>query len=158
MAALPGLSRLSRPDPAVLRGAPRVTLLCDPVRADVAARDIRRKKTGYLSDATQRARIGQIEDAEQTAEYRDVLQQEADLIVGHGVLRYVGLIAISAPGVAELDAAVAGIEQAAIQASCETRASSANRRRRSRPQRCRSAAACSPRPRAAHLTGMRQGA
>jgi hypothetical protein len=97
------------------------TLLCDPVRADVAARDIRRKKTGYLSDATQRARIGQIEDAEQTAEYRDVLQQEADLIAGHGVLRYVGLIAISAPGVAELDAAVAGIEQAAIQASCETR-------------------------------------
>lgn len=97
------------------------TLLCDPVRADVAARDIRRKKTGYLSDATQRARIGQIEDAEQTAEYRDVLAQEADLIAGHGVLRYVGLIAISAPGVAELDAAVAGVEQAAIQASCETR-------------------------------------
>jgi hypothetical protein len=87
----------------------------------VAARDIRRKKTGYLSDATQRARIGQIEDAEQTAEYRDVLAQEADLIAGHGVLRYVGLIAISAPGVAELDAAVAGVEQAAIQASCETR-------------------------------------
>jgi hypothetical protein len=35
------------------------TLLCDPVRADQAARDIRKKKTGYLSDATQRARIGQ---------------------------------------------------------------------------------------------------
>ena len=97
------------------------TLLCDPIRADVAARDIRKKKTGYLSDATQRARIGQIEDAEQTAEYRDVLQQEADLIAGHGVLRYVGLIAISAPDVAELDAAVAAVEQAAIQASCETR-------------------------------------
>ncbi len=97
------------------------TLLCDPVRADVAARDIRKKKTGYLSDATQRARIGQIEDAEQTAEYRDVLQQEADLIAGHGVLRYIGLIAISAPTTDGLDAAVAAVEQAAIQASCETR-------------------------------------
>jgi hypothetical protein len=97
------------------------TLLCDPVRADQAARDIRKKKTGYLSDATQRARIGQIEDAEQTAEYRDVLQQEADLIAGHGVLRYIGLIAVSAPTTDELDAAVAAIEQAAIQASCETR-------------------------------------
>lgn len=97
------------------------TLLYDPVRADQAARDIRKKKTGYLSDAAQRAKAGQIEDAEQTAEYRDVLQQEADLIAGHGVLRYVGLIAMSAPTPDELEAAVAAVEQAAIQASCETR-------------------------------------
>lgn len=97
------------------------SLLCDPLRADVAARDIRRKKTGYLSDATQRARIGQIQDAEQSAEYRDVLQQEADLIAGHGLLRYLGLIAISATTADELDAAVSAVEQAAIQASCETR-------------------------------------
>jgi hypothetical protein len=97
------------------------TLLCDPVRADVAARDIRKKKTGYLSDAAQRAKVGQIEDAEQTAEYRDVLQQEADLIAGHGVLRYAGLISISAPTTDALEAAVAAIEQAAIQASCDTR-------------------------------------
>jgi hypothetical protein len=97
------------------------TLLYDPVRADQAARDIRKKKTGYLSDAAQRAKAGQIEDAEQNAEYRDVLQQEADLIAGHGVLRDIGLIAVSAPTTDELDAAVAAIEQAAVQASCETR-------------------------------------
>ena len=65
--------------------------------------------------------IGQIEDAAQTAEYHDVLQQEADLTAGHGILRYTGLIAVSAPTVEELDAGVAAIEQAAIQASCETR-------------------------------------
>lgn len=98
-----------------------VTLLYDPVRSDQAARDIRKKKTEYVSDAAQRQRIGQIEDASQSAEYADVLQQEADLTAGHGVLRYTGLIAISAPSVDELDAAVAAIEQAAIQASCETR-------------------------------------
>lgn len=98
-----------------------VTLLCDPVRADVAARDIRRKKTEYISDSAQRARIGQIEDAQQSAEYADVLQQEADLTAGHGVLRHTGLIAVSAPSPDELDAAVAAIEQAAVQASCETR-------------------------------------
>jgi len=97
------------------------TLICDPVRADVAARDIRRKKTEYISDAAQRTRIGQIEDAQQTAEYQDVLQQEADLTAGHGILRYTGLLAISAATPHELDAAVAEIEQAAIQASCETR-------------------------------------
>lgn len=97
------------------------TLLCTPIRPDRAARDLRRKKTEYIADAAQRAKIGQIEDAQQTAEYHDVLQQEADLTAGHGILRYTGLIAISAPTSGELDAAVAEIEQAAIQASCETR-------------------------------------
>lgn len=97
------------------------SLICTPMRTDQAARDIRRKKTEYISDAAQRARIGQIEDALQTAEYHDVLQQEADLTAGHGVLRYTGLISVSADSLEELEAAVAAIEQAAIQASCETR-------------------------------------
>ncbi len=97
------------------------SLLCTPMRSDQAARDIRKKKTEYISDAAQRQRIGQIEDASQTAEFQDVLQQEADLTAGHGVLRYSGLISVSARTVDDLDAAVAAIEQAAIQASCETR-------------------------------------
>jgi hypothetical protein len=98
-----------------------LSLLYTPLRSDIAARDIRKKKVEYISDATQRARIGQIEDAAQTAEYHDVLQQESELTAGHGVLRYSGLISVSAPTEAELEAAVAAIEQAAIQASCETR-------------------------------------
>jgi hypothetical protein len=97
------------------------TLLCDPLRIDQAARDIRKKKTEYVSDTHQRARLGQIDDAQHNAEYRDVLQQEADLTAGHGALRYTGLIAVSASTNDELDAAVSDIEQAAIQASCETR-------------------------------------
>jgi len=97
------------------------SLLCTPMRSDQAARDIRMKKTEYISDAAQRQRIGQIEDASQTAEFQDVLQQEADLTAGHGVLRYTGLISVSARTADDLDAAVAAIEQAAIQASCETR-------------------------------------
>lgn len=97
------------------------SLVCTPIRSDQAARDIRRKKTEYVSDAAQRQRIGQIEDAQQSAEYQDVLQQEADLTAGHGVLRYTGLISISAPTSNELEAAVSAIEQASIQASLETR-------------------------------------
>ncbi len=97
------------------------SLVCTPIRSDQAARDIRKKKTGLISDAAQRQKMGQIEDASQTAEYGDVLQQEADLTAGHGVLRYTGFISISAPTPDELDTAVAAIEQAAIQASCETR-------------------------------------
>ena len=97
------------------------TLLYAPMRTDQAARDIRKKKTEYISDAAQRQRIGQIEDAQQSAEYNDVLQQEADLTAGHGILRTTGLIAVSAGDPDELERSVADIEQAAIQASCETR-------------------------------------
>jgi hypothetical protein len=98
-----------------------VSMTFTPVRADLATRDLRKKKTGYISDAAQRARIGQIEDAAQTAEYTDVLQQEADLTAGHGILRATGLITISAPNLDELERSIATIEQAAIQSSCETR-------------------------------------
>ncbi|MBF4768607.1 PrgI family protein [Nocardioides agariphilus] len=97
------------------------SLLYTPMRTDRAARDIRKKKTEYISDAAQRQKIGQIEDAQQTAEYQDVLQQEADLTAGHGVLRATGFVAVSASDPDELERAVAAIEQAAIQASCETR-------------------------------------
>jgi hypothetical protein len=92
-----------------------------PVRADQAARDLRKKKTELISDAAQRRKIGQVEDAAASAELDDVLQQEADLTAGHGVLRVTGLVSVSASTVDDLDAAVAAVEQAAIQASCETR-------------------------------------
>ncbi len=109
--------------PVLLAAGVRRTfsMLFTPVRADVAARDIRKKKTEHISDSAQRARIGKIEDAAQGAEYADVLQQEADLTAGHGILRAVGLISVSAPTPDNLERAVAAIEQAAIQASCETR-------------------------------------
>ena len=98
-----------------------LTIHYQPMRNDTAARDIRRKKTEYVSDATQRAKLGQIEDAQQSAEYRDILQQEAELTAGHGILRATGLITISAPDDHELEKAIATVEQAAIQSCCETR-------------------------------------
>jgi hypothetical protein len=97
------------------------SLMVTPMRADQAARDLRRKKTEHIADQTQRAKIGQIEDAAQTAEYADVLKQEADLASGHGVARYTGLISVSADTEPDLQAALAAVEQAAVQASCETR-------------------------------------
>jgi hypothetical protein len=97
------------------------SLMVTPMRADQAARDLRRKKTEHIADQAQRAKIGQIEDAATTAEYADVLKQEADLTSGHGVVRYTGLISVSAKTAEDLQAALAAIEQAAVQASCETR-------------------------------------
>lgn len=96
------------------------SLICTPMRSDQAARDIRKKKAEHISEQAQRARIGQIEDASQTAEYHDVLQQETDLAAGHGILRYTGLITITATTIEDLDAHVAALKQAAIQANCET--------------------------------------
>lgn len=98
-----------------------VSIVYDPIRPDAAARDIRRKKTEHISDHAQRTKIGQIEDAAISAEYADVLQQEADLVAGHGVLRYTALIAVTATTPDELEAAVSAIQQAAVQASLETR-------------------------------------
>ena len=92
-----------------------------PVRADQAARDLRKKKTEMIADAAQRRKVGQVEDPQASAEFQDVLQQESELTAGHGILRVVGLVSVSAPTPGELDAAVAQIEQAAIQSSCETR-------------------------------------
>ena len=92
-----------------------------PVRADQAARDLRKKKTEMIADAAQRRKIGQVEDTQASAEFQDVLQQESELTAGHGILRVIGLVSVSAPTISELDAAVAQIEQAAIQSSCETR-------------------------------------
>lgn len=92
-----------------------------PVRADQAARDLRRKKTEMIADAAQRQKIGQVEDTQASAEYQDVVQQEQELTAGHGVLRVVGLVSVSAPTASELEVAITQIEQAAIQASCETR-------------------------------------
>lgn len=98
-----------------------ISLHYKPIRTDLAARDLRRKKTEYISDAAQRQRIGQIEDAQQSAEYTDILQQEADLTSGHGLLRLTGLLTLSAANADELERVVAAVEQAAVQASCETR-------------------------------------
>jgi hypothetical protein len=97
------------------------TLLCQPIPADRAVRQIRRAKTEHLADAAQRARIGQVEDLRDTAEFDDVLQREAELTGGHGLLRYAGLLAITAPTATALQAAVAEVEQAAVQACCDTR-------------------------------------
>ncbi|WP_449301526.1 SCO6880 family protein [Promicromonospora vindobonensis] len=98
-----------------------MTLRYEPLRADAAARDLRRKKTGHITEAAQRARVGQIEDVTQVAEYDDVLTQEAELAAGHGVLRATGLVTVSAPDLDTLEHDVAAVEQAAIQAGCETR-------------------------------------
>ncbi len=98
-----------------------VTLIARPVPAAEARKEIRRQKVNYLTDAEQKARIGQIAELTDTTEYQDVLDREAELALGHADLRFAGLIAVTAADKDRLDAAVAQLEQAAIQCDCETR-------------------------------------
>jgi hypothetical protein len=109
--------------PLVLHPTVRKTvcLLAKPIPTGDARREIRRQKVEYLTDAEHKARIGQVSDLSDRQEYQDILDREAEINVGHADMRFTGLIAITATDQAELDAAVADIEQAALHAECETR-------------------------------------
>lgn len=72
-------------------------------------------------DAAHRQRVGQISDFTAEQEWADVTQRERDLVAGHGDLRYAGFLSVTAPDLDSLQAARAAIEQAAVQAGCETR-------------------------------------
>ena len=108
--------------PLLANGAHRtLSLTCEPLTAQRALRDIRRAKVEQASDAAQRARIGQVEDEAHRAEAADVARREAELVSGHGDLRFTGLLTVSAPDPDALDAACALTESAAAQAMCELR-------------------------------------
>ena len=104
------------------RGARRAfSLIAEPLPPAKALRDIRRVKAEYLADAAQRNRIGQLEDESVRAEAVDLARREQELVAGHGDLRFVGLLTVSAPTAEELEAACSATESAAAQAMCELR-------------------------------------
>jgi len=98
-----------------------LSITASPVPTATAMRDIRRSKVEYVTDASQKARIGALADLSDAAEWSDVLDREKALLNGHADMRFSGLIAVTAPSVDELDAAVAEMERAAVQCGCETR-------------------------------------
>ncbi|KQY48000.1 SCO6880 family protein [Cellulomonas sp. Root137] len=98
-----------------------VTLIAEPLATARALREIRRSKAEHIADAAQRARIGQVEAQSTLAEVDDLERREAELVAGHGDLRFTGLIAVSATSEAELEERCAALETAAAQAMCEVR-------------------------------------
>ncbi len=98
-----------------------LSLTAQPLPPGVALREIRRARVEHAADSAQRARIGQLEDEATRAEVADVVRREQELVAGHGDLRLVGLLTVSAPTLVELDAACAATESAAAQAMCEIR-------------------------------------
>jgi hypothetical protein len=103
-------------------GVRRATsLVAQPLTTAEAMRAVRKERVEYQTDAAHRARIGQLTDFASEQEWADVTQRERDLIAGHGDLRFAGFLAVTAHDLDSLQAARAAIEQAAIQAGCETR-------------------------------------
>ena len=95
--------------------------MAEPLPVGKALREIRRAKVEHAADAAQRARIGQVEDEATRAEAAEIARREADLVAGHGDLRFTGLITVTAPDEDALAAACAATEAAAAQAMCELR-------------------------------------
>src|ERR1700712_480508 len=99
----------------------RLSLLYEPIPTRRAMRDIRMAKADLVSDASTKAKMGQVAALSDTAEMRDVQEREAEIYAGHGDMAYAGLLCVSAPTLQELTVAVGVIRQAAIQAGCEAR-------------------------------------
>ncbi|MGQ0631512.1 MAG: SCO6880 family protein [Sporichthyaceae bacterium] len=103
-------------------GADRTfSLIAQPMSAGKTLREIRRARAEQVADAATRARIGRVEDEASRAAASELTRREEDLIAGHGDLRFVGLIAVSAPTLEELEDACASLESSAGQAGCELR-------------------------------------
>ncbi len=98
-----------------------LSLIARPLAAGEAMRAIRREKVDYLTDRAQKAKTGRIIDQSDDQEYADVLARERALIAGHADLRYSGFLAVTAPTLDQLRAAVAQTQRAATGCMLETR-------------------------------------
>lgn len=98
-----------------------LSLVARPLGASEALKQIRKEKTEAVTDSAQKAKVGQILDLSDTAEYEDVLAREQSLIAGHADVEFSGFLTVTAPSRDELAAAVSQIELAIGQSTCETR-------------------------------------
>jgi hypothetical protein len=98
-----------------------LSIVARPLGSGEALRQIRKQKVEYLTDAAQKARIGQLADLSDAQEDQDVIDRERALISGHADMEYSGFVALTAPDRDRLTAAISVIERAASHAACETR-------------------------------------
>jgi hypothetical protein len=87
-----------------------------------ARRRIERDLVKLESDATTRTDRGRRVDARHRRATQTLLEREQELVEGHAEYAFVGLVTVSGPDDATLDAACHTVEQAAIEAGLELRA------------------------------------
>ena len=98
-----------------------LSVTAEPLSAAKAMKDIRRARVEQIADAAQRNRMGQIEDESVRVEAADLARREQEIVAGHGDLKFVGLLTVSAPDPDQLLAACTATEVAAAQALCDIR-------------------------------------
>ncbi len=98
-----------------------LSIVAHPLGTTEAMKQIRKEKTEAITDSAQKAKVGQLQDLSDRQEYDDILAREQALIAGHVDMEFSGFLTVTAPGRDELAAAVSQVEQAAGQATCETR-------------------------------------
>lgn len=97
------------------------TLTAQPMDRAVATKKIRRQKVEYITDKAQKQKGGFLTDLNQDVEFAELEQREAELSQGHGIVRFFGLITVTARDLDELNAASDRLKHGAIQSSCEVR-------------------------------------
>jgi hypothetical protein len=97
-----------------------ISLVARPLGAGDAIRQIRREKTEMLTDASTKARIGQIADLSDAQRMADLDAREKALICGHAEMVFSGFLTVTAPTRERLASAVSQVERSAIAAACET--------------------------------------
>lgn len=103
------------------RGVRRtLSLFMRPVPAAEAARAVRREKVDYMTDRSQKERIGQVLAESDDDEYRDVVSRERALNAGHADMRYTGLISVTGRDLEEARTACDTVRRAANACGMET--------------------------------------
>ena len=109
--------------PLVLRPGVHKTLslIARPLPTRDAMRRIARQKAELIADNEQRANLGMIQGLAADREYEDLLKRESEMLSGHTEMIFAGFLTVTATSKDDLDAAVAEVQRAAIQAGCEAR-------------------------------------
>ncbi|GAB3665519.1 hypothetical protein GCM10027596_31820 [Nocardioides korecus] len=109
--------------PLVALGGVRrtVSVTAEPIAPSRSLRELRSKRVAKRADESQRRRLGQVETAQDDAEYAALERREQELVRGHTEYRYTGWITVSATTRDELEAACSTVEQVAVRSALELR-------------------------------------
>ncbi|MBV8297882.1 MAG: PrgI family protein [Acidimicrobiia bacterium] len=99
----------------------RVGVVMAPVPPAKATKAVEMARTHFLSDEELRARAGFLATARRQREHEGIVRRERDLADGHLEYQYSAYVTVSAPGRAELEAAVAEVSEAASRSRLELR-------------------------------------
>jgi hypothetical protein len=98
-----------------------LTMIARVQGVDEALRQVRREKIAVTADHRQKQKIGQMEEMSDRTEYAAIEERELALLQGHASVRLTGLLTVTTPSEALLEAAVAQMKRDAGQCACEAR-------------------------------------